>query len=203
MKLRPNKSTARHGESGQVLTEAALGLSLLSLTWILVCFTSFMATNHIRTTMAARYAAWYRGEFGRAPTTDQLEQYFFYQGLVDIQPTEPVGMLDLYADLRTLDQVQLTTAADASGPNRTTVTFGVSNLQSPESDQFPFVLLKTRLPFMPESAPESLGILKVSSSCQWEETGKPWNDPKEAVSYIWQLVKAEVSKVTDYLLRAL
>ena len=191
MKLRGFRRSTLGGESGQILTEAAIGLSLMSMAWILTSFVSFMATNHLRTVMAARYAAWYRGEALEEASTNQIRNYFFYHDLVGVEYGPGVGMLDLDSNLETVDKEKLRRAA--SGPFLATVRFGITGPESAGAMQVPFSLLWAQLPFMPVLAPEGGTPLSLASSCQWEETGNPWNEPDEALSWIWERLKALAS----------
>ena len=56
---------------------------------------------------------------------------------------------------------------------------------------FPFTLMNTHLPFMPDSMMAS--FLSVSSTNQWDAVGNTWNDPGSAVSGIWDQIVKTVS----------
>jgi len=81
--------------SGQVLVEGIVGLALLTFVWALIAFSTFIATNHIRTAMAARHAAWQKGN-GIDPSVDDIEKKFFYQaGLVKVETGDGLGIGNL------------------------------------------------------------------------------------------------------------
>jgi hypothetical protein len=188
MKLRLSRNARWNSCSGQVLTEAAIGLALLSFTWILVIFVTFMATNHLRTAMAARYAAWHRGEGLKEASKDQIRERFFYHDFVRVEYQAGVGMTELSHDLHLRDSSKISQGG-AHGAKIATVRFGISGMDDGKARRFPFVLLKGRFPFMPASAPNKNPFLEVSSTCQWEETGNPWNSPSEVVGFIWDKIK--------------
>lgn len=172
MKIALSALTRRPGRnrSGAVLTEACIGISLMSLSWILMTFSFYMANNHIRTLMASRYAAWFAGanlKDGADSTTDvtpaKIDQLFFFQsGLTKVEsvPEETIGSL--------LSGNAGNVAADA-GPFKRKVSFGVADLSG--NVPFPFDMLRTHLPFMPESG---FTNTMVSSSCQWDGIGATW-----------------------------
>jgi len=178
--------------SGSVLTEAAIGIALMTFVWIMISYTMFMATNDIRTEMAARYAAWYRGASGNAATSNQVDQAFFYQsGLskVEYGPGEGIG------DLLSSGSGDTTTASkysgDANGPFMAKVTFGVSS-PSP-TNQFPFDLLITEVPFMPNSY--LTNCLSINSTCQWDGDSDTWKDPGQAANGILDSLKNIASQL--------
>src|SRR6187455_1793013 len=86
--------------SGQVMAEACIGLSIMVFGWIVVTYSMFMANNHVRTAMAARYAAWHKGASSTAVSDEQLAQLvessFFYQtGVCKVVTKEGEGPDDL------------------------------------------------------------------------------------------------------------
>ncbi len=154
--------------SGQFMAEAAIGLALMTFAWIIITYSLFMGNNQTRTVMAARYAAWYAGSNnGTLPTTDQIDQYFFYQsGVSTVNNSTAENVSDLIPSFIPSIIRNIFNFSDGSagnGPFKATVTFGV---QDANSTVFPFSLLKTHVPFMPTS--EMTNVLSVQSSCQWD-----------------------------------
>lgn len=188
MKLRPSRRARWNDCSGQVLTEAAIGLALFSFTFVLVIFVTFMATNHLRTAMAARYAAWYRGEGLKEASEEQVRDRFFYHDFVKVEYSEGVGLMGQFLGANSQDASGVGRVG-AHGAKIATVRFGVPDLQDDKAKKFPFVLLNGHFPFMPASAPKENSFLQVSSSCQWEETGNPWNSPSDVLAFIWDAIK--------------
>lgn len=153
------------------MAEAAIGLALMSLTWILVAFATFLATNHLRTNMASRDAAWYQGETaGGLLSQDQINDWFFFQKLARVDCETGAGFVQAFAKV--------------SGPYRANVSFGASSLEDPNAATFPYVLLKTRLPFMPATAPDSGRIPTLGSTCQWDGVGEVWDSPGDLLLHI-------------------
>ena len=161
-------------ESGQILAEAAIGLSLLAFLWILMAFMTYMANNRIRTAMAARDAAWLQSN-GESLTG--VPSMFFSGNEVA---------------LAKVSQVQQVSFGAVGGPWggsvwSTTVTFGVQPGSLSGTSQFPFDLLNVHVPFMgKESAaggPNGLGQLSsVNSVCAWpSDTSDTWTSLSDAL----------------------
>ena len=177
--------------AGAFLAEACIGLSLMTFTWLLLSYSLYMANNHIRTEMAARYAAWYRGASSGDPTTAQIDTGFFYQtGLSAIVPENAKTIGDVltstYSGGSSSDAS--TYSADEKGPFLRTVTFGVSSANN--SSPFPFNVLSTQVAFMPDL---TISVLSVKSSCQWDNTSDTWNTPGAAFDGIISSLKSVMS----------
>jgi hypothetical protein len=174
----------RHACSGQVITEAAIGLALMTFAWILMSYSCYMGTNAIRTCMASRHAAWLKGATGNTPSPEQIDQNFFFQtGLSKVESLPPVKIADLFTDSASKDQKGF--GGKGQGPFLVKVSYGVSDLDS--ATQFPFDLLKAKVPFMP-ALPTN--VLSVNSSCEWEETSDTWNTAGQAVSGVLDTLKS-------------
>ncbi|HBA83003.1 MAG TPA: hypothetical protein DCZ95_02810 [Verrucomicrobia bacterium] len=170
----------RDGESGQALVEACLGAALLVLVWALAIYSTFMASNYIRTAMAARHAAWMRGN-GGSPDAAAMEGGFFFQaGLVKVEEIEAIGLDGLFSG----DSDQNTLANAGEGPFRYKVTFGIDDVA--HAATYPFVLMKTKLPYMPET--KLYSFLSVSSVCQWDEVNNAWTSWIDALEGIWDAI---------------
>jgi hypothetical protein len=165
-----------------MMGEAAIGLALMAFTWILLSYSMYMATNHIRTLMAARHASWFRGMGGSQITTSQLDQWFFYQsGLSQVNYTQGIGpdqaILSMFGGgSSSVSASSLSSSSD--GPYMATVTFGVSDLDS--ATNMPWIFLKPTVTFMPSSA--MTDGLSVNASCQWDEVGQVWDSIGAAMS---------------------
>lgn len=188
MRLRTNSSLRQRATcSGQVIAESCIGVAIMTFTWILLVYSTYMGTNYIRTAMAARHAAWMKGAQNTEVSTAQLDQWFFYDsGLTKVEYGKGLGVGDLFSGT-TGDRK---TYGDAgNGPFLARVTFGVADTNS--LTKFPFVLLKTSVPIMP--APLLDKGLSVKSWCQWDEVSNPWTSWGEALKGIWNAITSAVS----------
>jgi len=177
----------RDARSGQVLVEAVIALALLLFVWALVAFTTFMTTNHVRTAMAARHAAWQKGN-GIAPSARDIEEKFFYEeGLVKVDVGAGHGIGDLISGANA-SELQRYSGGDR-GPYVAKVTFGLTREELGSASVFPFTLMTTEFPLMPPSLME--GFLQVESRCQWDEVGETWTDWQEALQGVMGTFKAE------------
>jgi len=176
--------------AGQFMAEACIGLALMSFVWIILTYSLFMANNDIRTEMAARYAAWYQGANGNGTmaTTNQMDQYFFYQtGLSTVKPGTPEQVSSFFPPVIPSGLTKLFDLSDgtkANGPFKVSVSFGVSSVDS--SSPFPFDLLNTHVPFMPDS--NITNALSVQSSCQWDGVADTWTDSDTVLKVIWNML---------------
>jgi hypothetical protein len=174
----------RRSCAGQVIVEAAIGLALMTFAWILMTYSLYMGTNSIRTNMAARHAAWLKGATGNDATPSQIDQMFFYQsGLSKIENGAPVTVGDLFSDSGAKDSKDI--GKGGHGPFLVTVSFGVADVNT--ATQFPFTLLKVRVPFMP-ALPTDISMVK--STCQWEEVGDTWTSWADALRGILDSLKS-------------
>lgn len=176
----------RPTSSGQVMAEACIGLSLMAFTWIIVTYSLYMADNKIRTVMAARHAAWYFGATqGKQMTINQLDQDFFYQsGVSNVAYSQGKGIPDLFGSSGVPAN-----ATKYSGYNGVvaTITYGPNDPHD-AANPFPFSLLNTQVPFMPDSF--LTNCVSVSSSCQWDIVGDTWSTPGEAWAGIIGVLKS-------------
>jgi len=186
----PNRSC-----SGQFMAEACIGLALMTFVWIILTYSLFMANNDIRTEMAARYAAWYQGANGSGTiaTASQMDQYFFFQsGLSAVKAGTPETVSSFFPPFIPKGLTKLFDLSDgtaANGPFKVSVSFGVSSVSS--SSAFPFNLLSTHVPFMPDS--NMTNALSVSSSCQWDGVADTWTSADTVLKVIWNMLKNLVS----------
>jgi len=157
----------RRLNSGQILAEAAIGLSVMALAWVMLAYMTYMANNRIHTAMAVRDAVWLQSN-GEA--TDTVAAAFFTTGdatLVTI-PAATSTSLPLPGGV-------------PAGPwsataTTNTVSFGLAADKLSTTTQFPFVLLNTTLPFLGAptvtavgagTAPLSWSLLTVSTAGAW------------------------------------
>jgi hypothetical protein len=175
------------------MTEACLGLAMMTFTWIMMTYSFYMGNNQIRSLMAARYAAWFAGagftDSSDTPTevtAAQLDQLFFFEpGLSKVETLQEDGIGSLLPG----DASKF--FADAEGPFKRKVTFGLTDLNG--STPFPFDLLKTGVPFMPSSMVTN--GLSVSSSCQWDAVGATWRSAGAALKGILDSFLGPLAKV--------
>jgi len=176
----------RQSRRGQFLAEACIGLALMVAVWIILTYTLFLADNHIRTAMAARYAAWYKGAGGSGLDGTKLDTLFFYQtGLSKVEYAQGDGIGNLVMGDNT------PSFSDGDGwPTKAKVTFGVTDV-SDTSNPFPFNMVKTKVPFIPDA--DVTPVISVSSVCQWDQDSETWTTPGAALSGLWNMLKGIVS----------
>jgi hypothetical protein len=185
---------SRHsGNSGQFMAEACIGLALMAFTWILLVYSLFLGTNQIRSEMAARYAAWYQANNSGAalPSASSLDQYFFYQtGLSSVANITPAAIGDVIEGNMPSSSTTYGSAdgSAANGPFKAQVTFD----PSVAANQFPYNLLNTQVPFMPNSM---LQYSKVVSFCQWDGDSDCWTSPGAAFSGVISSLKSSLGSL--------
>ena len=160
------------------MAEACIGMSLVVFVWVLFAFSSYMANNRLRTVMAARDAAWLQSN-GQNPSSLVPTQFFYGSDQnvaqapagrqVNLSPLGSEGGLDSFG-WSGLDAVMWSN----------TVTFGMTVDQVSTTEQFPFVLLNTHAPFMPDIMLSN--FLSVSSVCAWPgDLDKTWASKGDAL----------------------
>ena len=179
---------AGRSESGAVLVEACIGLSLMVFAWILMSYSSYLGTNHIRTAMAARHAAWKQGMMGSdgSPTVEEIEREFFYEtGLTRLELRKAPGL----GSLVTGNSHGSKMANAGDGPYIASVTYGPEDLDS--TTVFPFNMMKVTVPF---AGPTRLSIFEVKTECQWEEIGDTWDSLASAAAGLLSTVTSLIPK---------
>ena len=157
-------------DSGQALVEASLGLSLMAFTWCLIFYAAYMVNHAGKTAAAVRHAAWAKGN-GVEVTEDILREGFFSSNLplVSLETSEEStsdasgqlsGNVLVQAVLSIFPNIQ---KADAS--------FGLA--EDATADTWPFVIMNTRFPFMPESRLPDL--VTVSTHAEWDTVSETWD----------------------------
>lgn len=184
-RLRP-QATAR--QAGQVLVEACIGLALLVFVWITAGFAVYMSNNHIRTAMAARHAAWLKGNGGDIDNTAIATNFFMLaEEEADLVKCEPEGAKGSIAGFITGDDNNL---GNEDRGWWVEVKFGITAEDMASTEAFPFSMMRTTVPLMPPSAVENL--LQVESHCQWADVGQTWTDWKDALKGVWNTILAEM-----------
>ena len=163
----------RKRKSAQILAEACIGLSLLTLVWIFLSFSTYMANNKIRAAMAARHAAWLQAN---GESINSVPGAFFFGGDVGLAKAASGKKITL----QRLPIVPLWQGSVWSN----SVSFGMSSATLAGTTKYPFVLMKTRLPFMPPSLLDN--FLSVDSACGWPgdvgDSYKDWNPITSGIS---------------------
>ncbi len=180
-------------DRGQAIVEAVLGMSLLSLAWILFTFSGFMAGNGVRCVSAARHMAWMKGN-GLEPNQEAIAADFFgYTNEVTIAVAER----EIDSD-DPLDDSSDSGDDGGSGFSITSILakiiiwappvwacearYGIDNIS--EGTRYPYTLLNARLPFMREDALMT-SWLKVEAHCEWERVNETWDDPGDVLEALW------------------
>ncbi len=158
------------GESGQAMTEAAIGMSLMAFAWLLIYLASYMVNHTGRCAIAARHAAWSKGNEVEV-SADTLRSDIFFDNLPLVtlttateQTSDATGelsgnaiveaILSLFPDIQKAD-----------------VAFGLG--EDGEATTWPFSLTKTRFPFMPDSTMPTL--MNVTVHCEWDSVTETWD----------------------------
>ena len=174
--------------SGQIMAEACIGLALMVFTWLIVTYSLYMANNHIRTEMAARYAAWYAGNNnGTAPTPANIDQYFFFQsGLSVVHNWQAEGIADALTGATPPANSYTSDGSGNNGPWRMAVEFG---LVDPNMSPIPYPFNMVRsVPFMGDPG-FSIGD---RDACQWDGDSDTWSDWSDAAKGVWNALSSNV-----------
>jgi len=194
----PVKSTQKTSrlsmnDRGQALAEATIMLSLLGFTWALFGYSAFMTNNGIRCVSASRHMAWMAGNgFEKATVEGTAASFYTADFMIPAQTT----MSELSITNLDVDDPPNEGGSDANGiiseiaefivsiwtPKvfQCTATFGVADIDS--ATTYPFTLMKTRFPYMPESKIET--FLNVDCSCSWERVDEIWDDPLDLLGAV-------------------
>ena len=171
------------------MAEACIGLALMAMVWIVLTYSLYLADNHIRTEMAARYAAWYQGNNnGAVASASDIDKYFFFQsGLTTVTTLTPALIPDALSGNMPSGNTSTKDGTGGNGPFKVQITFGVSTLNC-NTNPFPFDLLgpNVRVPFMSTNLNT---VCSVNSSCQWDGDSDTWNSWTEAAKGIWNTIK--------------
>lgn len=186
--------------SGQALIEACLGMSLLILVGALITYIGFMVSCNIRVTMAARHAAWVRGNGGQ-PTTAQLWRDFFFEADSNLLKLEEAGSRDAtesIPEITTIDPGLRKIIGDARIFGYR-VSYGIDS--GDDERRFPYSLLMTKPPFGPSAFFDSL--LRVEASCYWDQVSDPWTTMSRMMSWLKSSfanqMRAELTKIGTWL----
>ena len=172
MKIKTTTSAirARRGESGQAMTEAAIGMSLMAFVWVLAYFASYMVNHSGRCAVAARHAAWSKGN-GVEVSADSLRGDVFFDNLPMVRLTTATEQTsDATGDLsgNIIVEAILGLFPDIQ---KADVAFGVE--EGGAVNTWPFMLTKTQFPFMPDSTVPTL--MNVSVHCEWDSVNETWD----------------------------
>lgn len=152
------------------MVEACIGLSLMAFVWSLSFYAAYMVNQAGKCAVASRHAAWARGN-GATVSEESLRGDLFDNNrqlvrlrAVSSPTSDASGQLSgtrlVRAVLRIFPAVQ-----------QTEVSFGLR--PDEEASTWPFTLMNSRFPFMPESRIEEL--LRVSSSSEWDTVSNKWD----------------------------
>jgi hypothetical protein len=160
------KRCRRRTLAGQILAEAAIGLSLIVFTWIVVTYVNYMCNNRIRTNMAARFSAWLSGNGANANANGSLPANFFVSNdtkLVKVASTKnTLSLLGV-----NVPSIILPTPYIYSN----SVAFG-TNISA--SAPFPFDTLSVNVPFMPMQDLLT-NFTMVQAHCAWPDVSDTYN----------------------------
>lgn len=198
MKSLDRSTEGRPGpEAGQILGEAAIGVSLMVFAWIIITYSLFLANYQIRTAIAARHAAWSKGESGNDSTPASIETKFFFDtGLTKVENMTPIDIAGLFSDSQN-STGKFKNRGD--GPFRVKVKFGIAQSEINSTTKFPFNMMKIRPPMMPEAVTMDK-FLSVETPCQWERVGDTWNDWGSAIKGLFDEIVNQAGGALSKLL---
>ena len=150
---------------GQILAEAAIGLSLMVFVWIIVSYVNYMCNNRIRANMAARFSAWVSGNGVSAAASSSSAQYCFMNN-----DTNMVAVSSVKNNLSFLGVSVPGIIVPDPIICSNNVTFGTNKVSS--SSPFPFNMLLVRVPFMPDIF---TNFTTVSAHCAWPDVNNTYN----------------------------
>lgn len=164
----------RNRDSGQALVEAAIGLSLMAFAWTLAFYAAYMVNHAGQCAVAARYAAWTRGN-GQTIDEPAIRSALFRDNLALVQLETSAGQATRAPGLVGQGSPILTAIENlifGVFPNihQATVSFGLASDQAPRP--WPFSLLSVQFPFMPDSRLSEW--MEVSADCKWDEVCSTW-----------------------------
>jgi hypothetical protein len=151
--------------AGQILAEAAIGLSLMVFVWIIVSYVNYMCNNRIRTNMAARFSAWLSGNGVDPTASGYLAPYFFLNN-----DTNLVAATSVQNNLSFLGVSVPSIIVPDPIIYSNSVTFGTNTVDS--SSPFPFNMLTVHVPFMPDML---TNFTMVSAHCAWPDVSNTYN----------------------------
>jgi len=161
------KRCRQRTSAGQILVEAAIGLSLIVFVWIIVSYVNYMCNNRIRTNMAARFSAWLSGNGVDPTASGYLAPYFFMNN-----DTNLVAATSVQNNMSLMGVSMPSIIVPDPIIYSNSVTFGTNVVSS--SSPFPFNMLMTHVPFMP--SPDSLtNFTMVSGYCAWPDVSDTYN----------------------------
>ena len=174
-------------QRGQVLVETCIGLALMAFVWMSTGLATFMSNNHVKTAVAARHAAWMKGnKAGDGAIKSCVQTNFMFlggdEGLVQVDIQAGKGSI---AGLLTGDDKGF---GQKGQMHWVEVTYGTNS-----RDKFPFSILDIQFPFMPKM--EMDGILFVKSHCQWSDVHETWTNAGAALKAMWDMLKAEIGSM--------
>ncbi|MDA0321697.1 MAG: hypothetical protein O2923_03135 [Verrucomicrobia bacterium] len=161
-------------EKGQAVVEASIGLSLLTLLFMLLLIFGLQMINRLGTLQAARHAAWIRGNgLGFLLTSEPYQEYFassFFGEPYNIAKVPSVVM-----------EPVTPTPANPMGGNVAVsiVNYGMLHAEIEDAGAaapFPFALMLTELPIVGKVFPEEadMAISMMESRAAWMDVFNSW-----------------------------
>jgi hypothetical protein len=178
------------------MAEACIGIALLTFIWMLFSFVCYLSNNQIRTVMAARHAAWMMGH-NQQPTAAALADSFGFDnaGLVQLNP--PPKSFDLSVANAVSGNIDYGTSDGANSAWLVTVSYGITTNDVKTTSIYPFTLLNTHVPLMPDLM---LNYSIVQSQCAWPaNTDDQWQDATNAFKEIIQLILNEAGGLIKWI----
>lgn len=191
----PSKKTGTRrpfvNDRGQAMTEAAIMLALLGFTWALFGYAAFMTGNGIRSVAASRHMAWMKGN-GLEPSQVGISTNFYgitnYVTMAiaerEIEAEDPLSDSPDTGDSDTdgvITDILAAVILWAPPVWACEARYGIDGID--DADQFPFSIMKTTFPYMPES--QMTNFFRVEGHCEWERVNETWDSPGDVFEAIW------------------
>lgn len=173
-------------------------LALLAFTWSLFGFVAFMCNNGIRSVPAARHMAWMKGNGLTPGQTGISTNFYAWTNYVTLATAER----EIEAE-DPLDDAPDTGDSDADGfitdvlaaiivwappVHVCEARFGIDGVA--DADRYPFTVMKTTFPFMPESVVTNW--LRVEGHSEWERVNENWDSPGDVLEALWSGIMSSI-----------
>ena len=163
------------------MTEAAIMPSLMTFLWILASYAAFMANNGIRSCAAARHAAWIHGNAVTKTETEVHNMFYHYPKKSDnirSKYTRTDGSQNDGGG--TVNDIVNGIIGLFSDPaHHYKVEFGVLDKDVDNASEWPFTLMKTKVPVVGNAGASDMpslldNLLVIEADCEWERVADDW-----------------------------
>lgn len=161
------------------MVEAAIGMSLMAFAWVLIYVASYMVNHSSRCAVAARHAAWSKGN-DVSVNADNLRADIFFDNNNRVNLTVATDQNSDASGKLSGNKISKALLSLFPDVQKADVRFGVESID--EATSWPFTVMKTRFPFMPDSRIPTL--MAVTSHCEWDSVSVTWEKPGDIIKNI-------------------